>query len=417
MPFIDLTTATADLYLSYGDADCHTILGDGAGSTHLSATGAALIARRFVELASQAGVMAEYASLSTDFSVSPTDGSLGQGYVGQTLQKEFMVSGFGLTPAAGTVSVTASEGLEISADGGETWASTAALAYEGGTLISKFLARMAIAKAGENTATVTLSTSTGLTRTITLTATGVELAGGVEVNAYWRLESDNKCALTGPATVIEQSWHGMELQKYSAPNANTIWPDWTGFEPSRKTQRNLIEGGTWPANEIDEVSTRYIEFGLTAVEGTTLAIDEISWFLCGCGGNGMCVNVWYSKNEDFSDAHQMFHYEKLPANNMQYVKDTPVLSLAAGESLRLRFYPWYNGSATGKTLCLSDIKIHGYASTGDSALGSVAAAAGVVSTEYYTLQGIRVAAPMAGGLYIVRRTMTDGSTSCVKTLY
>lgn len=54
VPYIDLTTATAELYLSYGDSDCHSILGDGDGSTHLSATGAALIARRFVQLCQEA---------------------------------------------------------------------------------------------------------------------------------------------------------------------------------------------------------------------------------------------------------------------------------------------------------------------------------------------------------------------------
>ncbi len=417
VPFIDLTTATADLYLSYGDADCHSILGDGAGSTHLSATGAALIARRFVQLASDAGVMAEHANLSSELSVSPTDGAMGQGYVGQTLQKEFLVSGFGLTPATGTVTATATEGLELSADNGVTWAPALDLKYEGSTLLGKFLARMTIAAAGANKGSFTIAAPNGMTKTVEVTGTGIELAGGVEVNAYWRLEKDESCELTGPAEVVAQSWHGMELQRYAAPNSNTIWPDWTGFEASRKTQRNLIEGGAWPDGEIDEVSTRYIEFGLKAMEGTTLAIDEISWFLCGCGGNGMCVNVWYSKADDFSDAKQMYHYEKLPANNMQYVKEMPVMSLEAGETLRLRFYPWYNGAASGKTLCLSDIKIHGYATDDESGLTQTVSRPEVVGSEFYTLQGVRVSAPVEGNLYIVRDTLANGGVETRKTVF
>lgn len=39
-PFIDLTTATKELYESYGDAKCHELLFDGQGSTHFNATGA-----------------------------------------------------------------------------------------------------------------------------------------------------------------------------------------------------------------------------------------------------------------------------------------------------------------------------------------------------------------------------------------
>lgn len=406
VPFVDLTTATADLYLSYGDSDCHDILGDGAGSTHLSATGAALIARRFVQIASEAGIMTEYANLSSDLSISPADGFLGQGYVGQTLQKEFMISGFSLSPAAGTVNVSGN-GVELSADGGATWAETVSLAYEGSTLLSKILARMTLAQAGENSASLTVVTPGGLTSEITLTANGVELSGGVEVNAYWRLESNDECALDGPASIIVENWHGMVLQRYSNPNANTVWPDWTGFDASRKTQRNVIEGEQWPADEIDEVSTRYIEFGLTAMDGTTLNIDEISFFLCGCGGNGMCVNVWYSKNEDFSEAQLIYTKTKLPANNMQYIKETPVLSLAAGESVRLRFYPWYNGAATGKTLCLSDIKIHGYADSTEG-IALVSGDKSVVATEYYTVAGVKVSNPTTG-IYIVANRHADGT--------
>ncbi|MDE5750950.1 MAG: hypothetical protein K2H87_09340, partial [Duncaniella sp.] len=242
VPFVDLTTATADLYIGYGDSDCHSILGDGAGSTHLSATGAALIARRFVELCRDGGLLEGHYNLSGDLSLSPTDGDLGQGYVGQTLTREFMVSGFSLTPAEGNATVTATGAVEVSADGGQTWGTTASLPYNGSTLLSRFVARVNIAAEGPNTGNVTVSVPGGMTISKEITATGIVLSGGVEVNAYWRLESNADCALEGPAQVIPESWHGMELQRYSNPNANTIWPDWTGFEATRKTQRNVIEG-------------------------------------------------------------------------------------------------------------------------------------------------------------------------------
>jgi pectin methylesterase-like acyl-CoA thioesterase len=361
VPFIDLTTATADLYLSYGDTQCHSLLGDGAGSTHLSATGAALIARRFAALCQEVGVMSEYIQLSSELSVSPVEGDMGQGYQGQTLTKEFMLSGFDLNPTSGTVTLTADGDVELSTDQ-TTWGTTATMAYAGGTLVERFYARMELKQAGANTATIQIAAG-DKTATIPVTATGVVLTGGTEVDAYWRLESDAECVLTGPATVVPESWHGMELQRYSNPNANTVWPDWTGYEASRKTQRNVIEGNTWPAGEIDEVSTRYIEFGITAMPDTRLDIDEISGFLCGCGGNGMCVHAYYSINDDFSDQHLLYSAEKLPANNMQYVKVVPVLSLEGGQTLRVRFYPWYNAEASGKTLCLSDIHIHGYSTS------------------------------------------------------
>lgn len=415
VPFVDLTTATADLYLSYGDKDCHDILSDGDGSTHLSATGAALIARRFAQLCKDAGLMAEYINLTSELSVSPTDGNLGVGYKGQTLTREFMVSGFDLTPAAGDVKISTTGSLQLSIDNNK-WSSSLTIPYEGGTVIERFYASMLLNEDGELKETITIEAG-GKKSEIPVTATAVTLSGGQEVSAYWRLEKDAECVVTGPVDFIPQTYQGMVLQRYSNPNANTIWPDWTGYDASRKTQRNLIEGENWPS-EIDEVSTRYIEFGVKAMEGTTLNIDELSFFLCGCGGNGMRVKVYYSTEDDFSNPQMIYNPSGLPANNMQYVKETPVVSVESGKSLRLRFYPWYTSAATGKTICLSDVKIHGYAKTaeGDASIREVAAETEPVSTEYYTLDGVSVSKPYRG-LYIVNNRYADGSVKVSKKIF
>ena len=414
VPFIDLTTATADLYLSYGDTPCHELLGDGQGSTHLSATGAALIARRFAGLCQEAGIMADAIRLTSDLSISPSSADLGEGYKGQELSKEFMLSGFDLTPASGEVSITTSGNLLVSTDK-TNWAQTASMHYDAGTIIDRFYVRLPLVSNGTTEESVVV-TAGEKTLTIPVTATAVELSGGTEVTAYWRLEKDDSYELTGPATVIPEKWEGMYVQRYSNPNANTVWPEGTGFETTRKTQRNLINGDAWPAGEIDEVSTRYIEFGLTAMPETTLKIDEISYYMCGCGGNGMCVHVYYSTDDDFANPQLIYSKEKMPANNMLDGKVTPVISLDGGQSVRLRFYPWYNGAATGKTFCLSDVKIHGYTFAGDNSSLTSVISETPAETTYYTVQGIRVDNP-TDGLYIVRDTFADGSTKTRKMIY
>lgn len=106
----------------------------------------------------------------------------------------------------------------------------------------------------------------------------------------------------------------------------------------------------------------------------------------------------------------------MPANNMLDGKMTPVVKLEGGESMRLRFYPWYNGAATGKTLCLSDVRFHGYASD-SSAIADVAVTDRVVDTLFYNLQGQRVSAPSRGMLYIAKTLYADGSASVTKTLF
>jgi hypothetical protein len=155
----------------------------------------------------------------------------------------------------------------------------------------------------------------------------------------------------------------MYVQKYANPNTNTVWPANTEYAATRKTQRNLIVGDTWPANEIDEVSTRYIQFGLKANEGTTLNIDSIGMYICGCGGNGMRCRIWYSTNEDFSDAKVIQEFQSMTANNMYAVEATPVVKVNSGQSIYVRIYPWYNSTATGKTICVSDVMIRGVATT------------------------------------------------------
>lgn len=395
VPFIDMTTATKDLYLSYGDEKCHNILGDQKGSTHLATTGATLIARLCAQLLQKANILTDYIYLPSELTVSPEKADMGKAYKGQVLTKEFSLSGFSLSPADGAVTINADNGMMLSLDK-QTWTSSVTANYTDGTLIQNFYLQFTLNQNGEQNGTVTVKQG-DKTVSIPVTATAVSLEGGTEVTAYWRLESNNDCTLTGPATVVPQTFEGMYIQKYSAPNANTVWPDWTGYEPTRKTQRCLIEGDTWPKDEIDEVSTRYIQFGITAAQGTTLSIDNISMFVCGCGGNGMRCKVYYSTSPDFADPQNFFMPASMPANNMLEVYVKPVVSLSEGQSLLVRVYPWYNGTATGKTICLSDLTIHGMAM--DATGIANAKADSRQKSTYYTLTGLPVSHPQSG-IYI-----------------
>lgn len=396
VPFIDLTTATRDLYLSYGDEKCHNLLGDQNGSTHLSAVGATLIARLAASLLKDAGILSNYIVIPSDLSVSPAQADLGEGYKGQTLAKEISINGFGLNPSEGNVEVMGNNGLLVSLDK-TTWASQLTIPYIGGTLVKSFYVKLELTKTGENAGTVTVKQN-GKSIEIPVKATAMSMEGGTEVKACWRLEKNDECELTGPAVVIPESWEGMYVQKYSSPNAKTVWPEWTGYDASHKTQRNLILGDAWPEGEIDEVSTRYIQFGIQAAKGTKLTIDNISMLICGCGGNGMRCHINYSKEPDFANQHTIFSPTSMPANNMLELKATPVISLEGDETLLVRVYPWYNGKATGKTICLSDVVISGKAmdSVANAITEVVAEEENAGENTYFNLSGMKVANPSKG---------------------
>lgn len=386
--YLDLTTATKELYESYGDAKANALLFDGNGSTHTSAMGATLIARLAAQLMQKAGILTENINLTSDFSVNPSTVDLGQAYKGQTVVREVSVNGFDLVPAEGNVSITASNGLKISADGSD-YSSTATLAYKEGHLIGSFKTSYEFATAGDINESITVSCGD---KTVTIPVVGkcVELADGVAASAYWRLEKDDNCTVEGPVDPIGETYSEMKLQKYSSPNANTTWPEGTGFDATRKTQRNIIEGESWPAGEIDEVSTRWIEFAVKPAKGTTFNVNEISLYVCGCGGNGMHCKIYYSKEADFANAVNIADFSgSMKANDMMEVKATPVIKLSEGETLRLRIYPWYGSAATGKTICLSDVKVAGVAVSATNGVKSVENSELKPEKIYYSLDGIR----------------------------
>ena len=386
--YLDLTTATKELYESYGDAKANALLFDGNGSTHTSAMGATLIARLAAQLMQKAGILSENINLTSDLSVNPSTVDLGQAYKGQTVVREVSVNGFDLVPADGNVSITASNGLKVSANGSD-YSSTATLTYKEGNLIGSFKTSYEFAAAGDINESITVSCGD---KTVTIPVVGkcVELADGVAASAYWRLEKDDNCTVEGPVDPIGETYSEMKLQKYSSPNANTTWPEGTGFDATRKTQRNIIEGESWPAGEIDEVSTRWIEFAVKPAKGTTFNVNEISLYVCGCGGNGMHCKIYYSKEADFANAVNIADFSgSMKANDMMEVKATPVIELSEGETLRLRIYPWYGSAATGKTICLSDVKVAGVAVSATNGVKSVENSELKPEKIYYSLDGIR----------------------------
>lgn len=122
----------------------------------------------------------------------------------------------------------------------------------------------------------------------------------------------------------------MTVQRYASPNANTVWPEWSGLVNGQLTQRNLIVGEVWPAGEIDEVSTRYIQFGITAAEGTVLHIDSIGLYVCGAGGNGMRCRVSYSTDPDFAQAVSIAEYTSSMVAQYHVCRAVPACRGVAG---------------------------------------------------------------------------------------
>ena len=187
-----------------------------------------------------------------------------------------------------------------------------------------------------------------------------EVPEGATASVYWRLESDNQAQVEGEIIALEEVFLGTTLDRYTAPNSsNTVWPEYTGWDTTRKTQRVGITGGAWPGDD-GYVADRYIQFGVKAKEDTPLFLEKLTLFLCGCGTNGMQCDVFYDTTTDFSNPVHIGDFSAkgaLPNSVMQVVSSSPGLNMKGGDEFLIRVYPWSRGAMNNKTICISDVNI------------------------------------------------------------
>ena len=133
VPYIDLTTKSAELFIDYGEAACTELLFRASDNTHPIALGATLMARIVAQEMAAQGILADHILQNADLLVNPTSLDFGRAYTGQQLVREVSVSGFDLSPTAGSFSVTVSEGFDLSINGHD-YVSSTNIDYQGGNL-------------------------------------------------------------------------------------------------------------------------------------------------------------------------------------------------------------------------------------------------------------------------------------------
>ncbi len=344
--FIDMTAATKKLYESYETQDkLYAALFDKgpkttADNTHYNLTGALMAARLCAQLLKEAGILADAIEIPTDLSITPAAADMGDVYVGQSATKELTLSGLGLEPATGSVSITASEGIQLSVDK-QNWQSSLTVNYESGTVIKTFYAKVAATVVGvfNGTVTATLGEKSAVSN---VTMNAIELGGGDPFTATWALTSNDDAVVDGNATAAAAKIAGMV--KYS----NT-------------TQNGLLvstsEGGAWVKAE-DDSPNQYVEFTVTCPEGKKLDISSINMKIGGKGGGGVHCHAYYS-TDGFVTRTTFYAPASMSNGVMNEVAASPVVQLEEGDQFQIRVYPWYTSNATGKWLCVQDVVISG----------------------------------------------------------
>ncbi len=353
VPFIDLTTATRDLYLRYGEQQCTELLFCQGDNTHTATLGANLIARLGAQLLQNAGILAEHISIPTSITATPAALNLGELYTGVQVSKELLLTGFGLSPETGNVSVTATTNLMISTDN-ETFASTAQASYAGSTLFQRIYIHALYSEEGEQYDTLVISSGNTLIE-VPVTASVLSLDGGSPVSVSWALDAKPVAdpVIEGPVSAT------LTLSNMIAADTKNDFTDGS----TMVRFHNAVDGAkaNWPAGEIDENATRYIDFAITAPTTMELRLTGISMVLASHSTSTMCCHINTGFGEEFTDVQTIYERKNFTNKTPVAVILTPVLSVPAGQTLHVRILPWHEDAAekSGKYICVKNLLIEG----------------------------------------------------------
>ena len=353
VPFIDLTTATRDLYLQYGEQQCTELLFCQGDNTHTATLGANLIARLGAQLLQNAGILAEHISIPTSITATPAALNLGELYTGVQVSKELLLTGFGLSPETGNVSVTATTNLMISTDN-ETFASTAQASYAGSTLFQRIYIHALYSEEGEQHDTLVITSGNTLIE-VPVTASVLSLDGGSPVSVSWALDAKPVAdpVIEGPVSAT------LTLSNMIAADTKNDFTDGS----TMVRFHNAVDGAkaNWPAGEIDENATRYIDFAITAPTTMELRITGISMVLASHSTSTMCCHINTGFGEEFTDVQTIYERKNFTNKTPVVVILTPVLSVPAGQTLHVRILPWHEDAAekSGKYICVKNLLIEG----------------------------------------------------------
>ena len=399
--FIDMTTATKELYESYETYDkCYAALFDKGGekdNTHYNLTGALTAARLCAQLMKEKGILADDIVIPTELSITPATVDMGEGYLGKTVMKELTLSGLGLEPAAGTVSITATEGIQLSTDK-QNWQNSLEVSFQNGSLIKTFYARVSLTAVGKFNGTVTATQGTKSIE-VPVTVNVIELGGGEPFTVSWPMVPNDEATVTGNVMAATAKLEG--LGKYGNVNGYGAL-----IAPDGKT-------GAWPSAGIDDSPNQYVQFSVTAPQGKKLDINSLAMKIKAQGGGDLQCHAYYS-TDGFVTRKTIFSSGVLNGTWNEITADD-VIKVDEGEQLLIRVYPWSQNVDNGRWICISDVAVSGQVkdAAGVNITGSVIYQldkGGLAQGDDVTFNPETLSAGFAGKTWSVGSTLTVEGT-------
>ncbi len=160
-------------------------------------------------------------------------------------------------------------------------------------------------------------------------------------------------ATAGQMEGAEEYLNYMEINQYTGPS---------------NSQRLRIKGNAWPANQITQIDTVFVQFAASPKPGFNLTVTSVSLGIAASGINTMKANIYYSTDPTFATATPVNYVTADTVNNyldrdaLRMVNVSPNVAVNSGETFYLRIYPWVDNDPairTGKYVCLQNVVIAG----------------------------------------------------------
>jgi hypothetical protein len=363
VPLIDHTTLTQHYAESLGATNAYSTIYVTADQTHLNPTGATIYAQLAVQDMIKQNILTFNLNASPNLIITPGALDFGNSYISAFSSSKLSVSGLSLTPISGNLTIMAPDGFTVGLNSSGTFTNAIQIPYSGGN-ISATEIYVHFQPTQEKEYADSLSLTYGTTvKKISIKGNGLSISSGVDASVNFPLITNSNPTVTGPIICLDESWTGTYVKNYAAI---TTWP---AGVTATNVQRNSISAtannavDAWPAGEIDINTSRYIQFAVKANTGSKLTIDSVGLIAGAAGGSGLKYRILYSKKADFSNPVTLADKTTNTSNTMEILSYRPMLQLTDAEGFYLRIYPWYNGAASTKYLCLSNLSIKGRVSS------------------------------------------------------
>jgi lysophospholipase L1-like esterase len=354
VPVVDITTWSTAMVEARAAAATLPYVYISSDQTHIRELGALLMAQEVIRQLNAQDILIPYAKPASPRLMLDTSSiAFGGIFAGNTLDRSFLLTPFG--DASGTITITAPDGYTVSTDG-TTFAASATITADASYAGTKAFVRFAPADAIVYNADLTVTHSSltldygntapnAAAGIISLTGNGKAVASGTPATATWPMFSGTNIVLD-PTTEGAISATAATLTGLRNKNVNN------------SAARFDTLDGAWPA-EGARAADRYVEFTVPVTTGS-FTLNAISVDAGSGGGSNLHWDIVYSLAPDFGSPTDL-------GTGLGGAKDTlarssfPTLGLniTAGQTLRLRVYPYNSTAATGKSLMLANVIVSG----------------------------------------------------------